>query len=118
MNIEVKIIKDIPKNEINKFEDKVVYNTAVLTREYTKSANAYPYRTGELQRSEISAPIISSGNKSYGLSAGVGYAKSVWNYKNVNWTNSSTQPQWYYSIFRKQGASIMQNAVSRALKEI
>lgn len=118
MDIEVKIIKDIPKNEINKFEDKVVYNTTVLTREYTKSANAYPYRSGRLRASEIAAPILSNGNKSYGLSSGVGYAKRVWNYNNVNWTNPSTQPQWYYSVFRKQGASIIQNAVSRALKEI
>lgn len=118
MSIEVKIIKDIPTQEISKFEDKVIYNAAVLTREYTKSANAYPYLTGELQRSEISAPVVSNGNKSYGLSASVRYARKVWNYKNVKWTNSNTQPQWYYSVFRKQGANIIQNSVSRALKEI
>lgn len=117
MNVEIKIIKDIPKDQINKFEDKTIYNTAVLTREYTKTANAYPYLTGELRRSEVSSPIVGS-NKSYGLTAGVGYAKYVWDYKNVNWTNSSTQPQWYYSVFRQKGASIVSNAVSRALKEI
>ena len=36
MNIEVKVIRGIPKDQINKFEDKVVYNTAVATREYVK----------------------------------------------------------------------------------
>lgn len=117
MNIEVQIIKDIPKDQIKKFEDRTTYNTAVLTREYTKSANAYPYLTGELRRSEVSSPIVGS-NNSYGLIAGVKYAKRVWNYKNVNWTNASTQPQWYYSVFRQKGASIVNNAVSRALKEI
>lgn len=117
MNVEVKIIKDIPKDQINKFEDKVVYNTAILTREYTKSANAYPYLSGELRRSEVSSPIVGS-NGNYGLTSGVKYAKSVWNYKNVNWTNSSTRPQWYYSVFRQKGASIVNNAVSRTLKEI
>lgn len=117
MNIEVQILKPIPEKQIAEFEDKTTYNIAVLTREYTKSASAYPYLTGELQRSEISAPIVGSHN-SYGLSGGVGYAKHVWNYNNVNWTNSSTQPQWYYSIFRKKGSSIVNNAVNRALKEI
>lgn len=117
MIAEIKIIKDIPKQEISKFEDKVVYNTAVITREYTKGQNAYPYLTGELARSEASAPVIGS-NKNYGLQTGVGYAKQVWNYTNVDWTNPSTQPQWYYSVFRKQGISIVSNAVNRALKEI
>lgn len=118
MKIEYKIIKDIPKKEISRFEDRVVYNTAALTREYTKTANAYPYLSGELRRSEISSPITSSGNKAYSLDGGVGYAKRVWNYKNVKWTNSSTQPQWYYSVFRKHAETIIHNSIAKALKEI
>lgn len=117
MNVEVEIIKDIPKEQINKFEDRVVYNTAILTREHTKSANAYPYLTGKLRASEISSPVVGS-NKEYGLTAGVKYAKAVWNYTNVNWTNPSTQPQWYYNVFKKEGTTIISNAVSRSLKEI
>lgn len=118
MKVEYKIIKDIPKKQISTFENKTVYNTTVLTREYTKLANAYPYRTGELRSTEVSAPIRSIGKMSYGLSSGVGYAKRVWSYKNANWTNSSTQPQWYYSVFRKQASTIVHNAVVRALREI
>ena len=117
MNIEIEIIKPIPKDQINSFCDKTVYNTAVLTREETKSADAYPYLTGELQRSEISAPIVGS-NKEYGLEAGVDYAKKVWGYENVNWTNPDTKPQWYYSIYREHEATIVSEAVSRTLKEI
>lgn len=117
MNIEVKIIKEIPKKQINQFEDRVVYNTAVLTREYTKSANAYPYRTGKLQQSEVSAPVIGT-NKNYGLTAGTNYAPRLWNMTKVNWTNPSTQNQWYKSVFTKNTQTIVQNAVSRALKEI
>ena len=37
MNVEVKILKGIPVEQINKFEDRVVYNTALATREYVKS---------------------------------------------------------------------------------
>ena len=32
MDIEVKVIKGIPTKQIDKFEDRVVYNTAVLTK--------------------------------------------------------------------------------------
>jgi hypothetical protein len=117
MNVEVEIIKDIPKQQIEKFEDKVVYNTAILTREYTKSANAYPYLTGRLRSSEVSSPVVGV-NKEYGLTAGVKYASRVWDYNNVNWTNPSTRPQWYYTTFKNQTNTIVSNAVVRALKEI
>lgn len=117
MNVEVEIIKGIPKQQIEKFEDKVVYNTTILTREYTKSANTYPYLTGRLRASEVSSPVVGS-NKEYGLTAGVKYATYVWNYNNVNWTNPSTRPQWYYTTYKNQTATIVSNAVVRALKEI
>ena len=117
MNVEVKIIKDIPVKQIEKFEDRVVYDTAIITREFTKSANAYPYLTGKLRASEVSSPVVGS-NKSYGLGAGVNYAQYVWDYNNVNWTNSSTKPQWYYTTFKNQTSTIVSNAVNRALKEI
>jgi hypothetical protein len=117
MNVEIVIQKDIPVKQIQNFEKKVVYNTAVYTREFTKGANAFPYLSGRLQQSEIAAPIIGSGME-YGLSAGVSYAVSVWNKTNANWTNPSTQPQWYYSVFKKQYNSIVNQAVNSALKEI
>ena len=117
MNIEVKIIKGIPTQQIDSFEDKVVYNTAVATREYTKSRNAYPYLTGELRRSEISDPILGS-NKEYSLSGGVGYAKTVYNYTNVKWTNPSTVPHWYHSVFKDKGYVLITGAVIKAKKEI
>ena len=116
-DIEVEIIKGIPTDQINKFEERVVYNTAVATREFTKSRNSYPYRTGNLMRNEVSAPILGS-NKEYGLSSGVDYATTVWGYNNVNWTNPSTQPQWYYTNFREKGALLVTNAVVKSLKEI
>lgn len=117
MNIEVKVIKGIPTQQIDKFEDRVVYNTVVATREYVKSRNAYPYRTGELRRSEIASAIVGS-NKEYGLQAGVDYGSTVYNYTNVNWTNKSTLPQWYYTAFRQKGALMLTNAVLKAKKEI
>ena len=117
MELVFKITKDIPAKEIQNFEKKVVYNTALYTRERTKGASAFPYLTGRLERSEIALPIQGSGME-YGLGAGVDYAVSVWKKTNVNWTNSSTQPQWYYSVLNKSGMSILTEAVNKSLKEI
>ena len=117
MSIEVQIIKDIPTNQINEFEDRVVYNTAVLTREMTKSSSSYPYLTGELARNEIQAPVEGS-NKEYGLLSGVKYAKYVWNMENVKWTNSSTKPQWYLTNYKLQKESIINTAINRALRSL
>ena len=50
------------------------------------------------------------------MGAGVPYAKKVYSMENVNWTNKSTLPHWYYSVFNKNGAIIMTNAVNQALK--
>ena len=117
MDVEVQIIKDIPVKQIDQFEDRVMYNTALLTREFTKGRMAYPYRTGKLMQTEVAAPIIGN-NKEYGLGTGVDYAKTVWNYKNANWTNPNTEPQWYYSVFRRNGVTIINNAVHNAIKEL
>ena len=115
--IEVKITKDIPKDQITKYEDRVVYYSAVLTREYTKSMSAYPYLTGELERQEVRAPITGS-NGSYNLLDGVDYAKYVWKMTNVNWTNQSTKPQWYKTVFRQKEKTIIDTAMQRAGGEL
>ena len=117
MKVEIEFIKDIPIKQINEFQDRVVYNVALYTREFTKNDNAFPYLTGELMRSEVALPIMGS-NKVYSLGAGVDYAKYVWKMNNVKWTNPSTKPQWYYSNFNEKGAVLLTNAVIRALKEI
>lgn len=117
IEISVKIEKDIPEAQIKHFEDRVVYNTASLTREYVKGMGAYPYLTGDLERTEI-ASQITGGNAQYNLLAGVDYAKYVWNMTNVNWTNKGTKPQWYYNIHRKFEKTINASAIDKALKEI
>lgn len=117
MDIEVKIIKDIPVKQIEKFEDRVVYYTAFNTRNYVKTRYGYPYRTGNLRKSEIAAPIIGT-NKEYGLLPGTKYAKKVYNWGNVNWTNKSTIPHWYHTAFRTKGYAFLTDSVIKALKEL
>lgn len=117
MEIEVEILKDLPTKQIDSFMDRTVYNMVSITREYTKSQDAYPYLTGELSKQEIALPIEGS-NKEYGLGGGVSYAQRVWTYTNVKWTNSKTQPQWYFSVFKNNKETITNEAINRALKEI
>lgn len=117
MNVDIEIIKGIPEKQIEQFEDRVIYNVAVETREMTKGYNAFPYLTGTLMEQEIAAPITGS-NKEYGLSAGVDYAMYVWKMTDVAWTNQQTQNQWYETIYIKNKSTIKQIATSIALKEI
>lgn len=117
LDVNIKIVKDIPKENILKYENKTIYNCAVLTREFTKGFNAFPYLTGRLERTEISLPIEGS-NLEYGLGSGVSYANYVWRKNKASWTNPSTQPQWYYSVFNKKRKTIIKEASNRALKEI
>lgn len=117
MKIDVEIIKGLPIDQIEMFEDRTVYNVAVETREMAKGLRAFPYLTGELERQEIAEPITGS-NKEYGLSAGVDYAKRVYNYNKAKWTNTNTEYQWYHTVYEKNYASIVNNAREKALKEI
>ena len=117
MEIEVEITKELPVKQIDSFMDKTVYNMAVVTREYTKSQEAYPYLSGELSRQEEALPINGS-NKEYTLDRGVDYASKVWTYTNVKWTNPKTQPQWYFNVFKNSKDIIKTEAINRAIKEV
>ena len=117
IEISVKIVKDIPEQEIETFEDRVVYYTAFQTRGYTISANAFPYLSGELQRQEM-ASQITGGKGQYNLLAGVDYAKQVWKMTNVNWTNTSTIPQWYANVYKRHQKTIVDGAMSKAMREL
>ena len=117
-SVDVKVKKDIPKEEIEQFEDRSVYYTAVLTREITKGARAYPHLTGELERQEIRTPIYKRDHAKYGLLRGTKYASYVYKMTNVKWTNPATRPQWYGSMYRQKEKVIIETAQNRALKEI
>lgn len=117
-SVDVEIKKDIPEKQIRQFEDRSVYFTAVLTREITKGARAFPHLTGELERNEVRLPVQKQKHAEYGLLRGTRYASFVYKMNNVKWTNPSTKPHWYGSIYRAKEKAIIETAQNRALKEI
>lgn len=117
MKIQVEIIKGLPIEQIEEFEDKTIYNVAVETREFAKSSKAFPYLTGELERQEIAMQVMGN-NKEYSLGAGIDYATYVYKLAKANWTNPSTQPQWYHSVFARNKEVIMAQSVANALRSL
>ena len=118
MNVEFEIIKDIPVQQISKFESQTIKNVATLTRQETNTKRAFPYLSGELQRTELSGEPVNLNTLEYGLIAGVDYAKYVWKMEDVHWTNKKTKEKWYLTIYKNNKALITQQAIISALGSI
>ena len=108
MNVEYIVLKPLDTKSITNFMDKTVYNIARTTLDMT--TGHFPRRTGDLERGSY-AFGVKGGNATYSLGTTVSYGKYVWDMKNVNWTNPSTLPQWYYTVFKNHSESIVSQAV-------
>lgn len=119
ISVDVQIVKDIPTEQIKKWQDKVVYGMARATLDITNSARYFPYLTGALNQGSMAMGVQGS-NGTYEIGAtGVNYARKVWTYgENTNWTNPSTLPQWYISAFEKHRTEIVDVAVKNAESEL
>lgn len=117
MTFDTTWIKELPRREINGFEDEVVYRTARMTLDFT--IPHIPYLTGRLQKASLGYGVQGQ-DKVYSLGATseAYYAKHVWNFdqEGTNWTNPRSYAQWYYTEFRNQKETILGNAVSASYK--
>ena len=112
MNIDITIIKDIPKKQIDRFTDLVVRGVARTTLDLT--AGNFPKLTGDLERGSYAMGVVGS-NGTYGIGSTVDYAKYVWEKpQNTNWTNPNTIAQWYYWKFRIRQEQILNQAITGA----
>ena len=120
MNISVKveIPRQLPVRELDNYVDRVVYNTARITLDFTNSKQRFPYRTGELNRGSMAEGVVGEGNKTYHLgAAGVDYAPIVWEYpQSTNWTNPNTFAKWYVTEYKNEQELITQQAISNSLR--
>jgi hypothetical protein len=120
ISVSVTIPKGLPTQQLEKFQDRVVYSMARNTLDYTNSKKHFPYLTGELNRAAMAEGVRSSRTKEYYIGAkGVNYAPTVWEYpQNTNWTNPETYAQWYITEFKYDKDKIVKNAISNALRLI
>ena len=118
--ISFKVIKPMPVKEISNWEDKVVYGIARATLDFTNTTRAFPYLTGNLQRASMSEGVRSKEKGTYYIGAyNVPYGRTVWNYgSKTNWTNKSTLPQWYKSVYQKYMNEINSIALKNAESEL
>lgn len=113
MNIDITIIKDIPKKQIDRFTDLVVEGVARGTLDMT--AGHFPRLTGDLERGSYALGVRGS-NKTYYLGTTVDYAKYVWDYPqtHTHWTNPNTYAKWYYTTFKNKQEHIVNQAITGA----
>ena len=118
-SVEVDAIKNLPVEQLRKWQDKVVYGMARVTLDITNSAHYFPYLTGALNQGSM-AMGVQGANGEYWIGAtGVSYAPIVWKYgTDTNWTNPSTLPQWYTSTFSGHKTEIVQLAIKNAESEL
>ena len=119
MNIKVtvEVPKDIPKDALNYFVDRTVYNMAAITLERTEQH--IPYRTGHMHDDEIARGVQGT-YKTYTLGNDrYYYARYVWGFpQDVNWTNKKSYAQWFITEFKNCKETITSLAVARAKKVI
>lgn len=119
MNISVQLYvpKDLIESRVEKFADKITYNTASIMLQRTQPH--VPYRTGEMARDTM-ARGVRGGNKRYTLGNDkADYAKYVWKFpQSINWTNPSSYAQWFMTEFRNSKEKILSQAINQAKKVI
>ena len=117
ISVSVKVVKDLPKAEINNYMDKVVFGIARATLDFTNTGRHFPYRTGNLNRASMAEGVVKDSNNNYHLGArGADYAPKVWTWgSGTNWTNPQTYPQWYITEFQRDKNIIVQSAIKNAL---
>ena len=113
MNIKTKIVRELPKKDIDKYVDRTVYNIAALTLQYTDPH--IPVRSKHMY-DDLYARGVKGRNKRYNLGTDeTDYAIYVWNMpKGTHWTNKQSYPQWFMTEFNNNKEKIVDQAISRA----
>jgi hypothetical protein len=93
------------------FPDKTMYQVARMTLDYTEPH--IPFNTGTMEKTSMREGVKgSSGN--YYIGSFTDYASYVWQMgKNTNWTNPSSYPKWFQTVWKEKGSNIVKQAVER-----
>lgn len=122
MNYEVEF-KPNPKVErgLKEIPDDILYSIARQTLDM--SVNIIPKSigkntSGKLRRTSLSGGVRGS-HQDYYIGSYTNYAVHVWNMNDAttNWTTPNTHSQWYTRTLKKNGQTIINNAITRSWKE-
>ena len=115
IKIDVIIERDLPVHQLDQWRDRIVYNIARETLDFT--GGHFPVLHGDLERSSI-AFGVQGGNKEYGLGYEdtAPYTPEVWKYpqRGTNWTNKQTWAKWYEASFKNNREKIINNAINNS----
>lgn len=119
-HISFKVVKPLPTKQISDWQDKVVDNIARTVLDFTNTMHHFPYLTGDLNRASMGEGVVKEAKGTYHLGAkGVEYAPKVWNYgSKTKWTNPSTLPQWYNTVYQKYKDTINDLALKNSEGEL
>ena len=109
MDVQFIVQKPLNVAGVERFMDGVVKNTARVTLNMT--SGYFPRLKGDLERGSY-AFDVQGGHATYSLGTTVDYGKYVWKMKDVHWTNPSTEPQWYSTIFKNHKEGIISQAIN------
>lgn len=113
MNIKTRVVRELPKKNIERFVDRTVYNIARITLENTEPH--IPVLSKHLY-DDFFARGVKGGNARYTLgTTDTEYTMFVWNMpKGTHWTNKQTYPQWFITEWNNNKEKIVDQAINQA----
>lgn len=103
-------------DKLTQANDKLVYAIARRTLDQVGNLKATAYLTGETERSMYSHGV-GQDDQGYYIGDFTRYASRVYKMKNANWTNKSTRPQWFHSVWKEYGELIQKECSERYLDD-
>lgn len=100
------------EEKLEKFKDRVVYDVAYNTLQYSNPIIPKDTKTLILDTFDYG---VKGSNCSYTIGSPTSYAKYVWNYDDAttHWTVPGTGNQWFIKGLKKYGKVILQQATER-----
>lgn len=99
------------KIKLQNAPEKIMYQIARQTLDYTGSNKVTAYKSGKTEQSMYSHGVEGNFQDGFYIGNFTDYAMYVYPKSNVTWTNPNTQTRWFEYIWKKYGSSIVDNAI-------
>lgn len=103
------------KRGLERIPGSILYTIARQTLDI--SYPTIPRDTGRMRTTSMAGGVRSSGLNEYYIGSFTKYAVYPWNMTNVNWTTPGTNNKWYARTLKKNGQTIINNAINQSWKK-